>query len=482
MSVQAATSPTEIDSRTRGLLEAPLLRTLMKLAAPNAVVMVTQISIPLVEIYFIAKISIDALAGVSEVFPVLSLVGAISQGAVGGGVVSAIARTLGSGQRSEANNLVWYTVGIAVSLGLVTTAIVLSLGSVFYAAMGGRDLSLSSALTYSNLIFAGAVLIWLFNLLLAAIRGTGSLIVPLIVVCGGALLLLPLLPVLILGFGPIPGLGVTGGAIGILTYYAAGCLALITYLWGHRGVLAPRARPPMLRLRPIWEILRVGGMSALVSASTNITLATITGFVGAHGVAALAGYGAGSRLEFMLVSLSYGIGGPAGILIGTNIGAGNTDRALRVAWMGTLIAVLTAEAIGLAVAFWPMGLARRVQPRSIGHCRGLGISAHRRSLFRLLRHGLRALLRRARHRTDGLARNGSPCPRSYRRHRRRPGAACRDRPRRHLFRGRIGDDSVRLHQPAGSHFAGWVRGQRRTPRRDRCSRSMAASRRPKSPT
>jgi hypothetical protein len=46
-------------------------------------------------------------------------------------------------------------------------------------------------------------------------------------------------------------------------------------------------------------------MSTLVSASTNITLAIITGFVGSHGVAALAGYGAGSRLEFMLVSLSY---------------------------------------------------------------------------------------------------------------------------------------------------------------------------------
>jgi putative MATE family efflux protein len=337
------------------LLEAPILPTLLRLAAPNAVVMVTQISIPLVEIYFIAKISIDALAGVSEVFPVLSLVGAISQGAVGGGVVSAIARTLGSGERTEANNLVWYAVGIAVSLGLITTAIVLGLGSVFYAAMGGHDLSLSSALTYSNFIFAGAVLIWLFNLLLAVIRGTGNLIVPLIVVCGGALLLLPLLPVLILGFGPIPGLGVTGGAIGILTYYAAGCLALVTYLWGHRGVvLAPPARPPMLRLRPIWEILRVGGMSALLSASTNITLATLTGFVGTNGVAALAGYGAGSRLEFMLVSLSYGIGGPAGILIGTNIGAGNTDRALRVAWMGTLISVCTAEAIGLAVACWPM--------------------------------------------------------------------------------------------------------------------------------
>jgi Na+-driven multidrug efflux pump len=358
MSVQAAAPapslPAEIDGRTRTLLEAPPLRTLLKLAAPNAAVMVTQISIPLVEIYFIARVGVDALAGVSEVFPLLSLVGAISQGAVGGGVVSAVARTLGSGQRSEANNLVWCAVVIAVSLGVVTSAIVLGLGSVFYAAMGARDLSLAAARTYSNLIFAGAVLIWLFNLLLAVIRGTGNLMVPLIVVCGGALLLLPLLPVLILGFGQIPGLGVIGGAIGILAYYAVGSLMLIAYLWGHRGILTPPAKPPQLRFRPVWEILRVGGMSGLVSASTNLTLAIITGFVGTHGVAELAGYGAGSRLEFILVSLSYGIGGPAGILIGTNIGAGNAARGLRVAWMGTLIAVLTAETIGLAVACWPM--------------------------------------------------------------------------------------------------------------------------------
>ena len=83
------------------------------------------------------------------------------------------------------------------------------------------------------------------------------------------------------------------------------------------------------------------------SASTN-------SFAGSHGVAALAGYGVGSRLEFILVSLPYGIGGPAGILIGTNIGAGNTGRALRVAWIGTVVAVLMAEAIGLSAACWPM--------------------------------------------------------------------------------------------------------------------------------
>lgn len=343
----------EIDRRTRALLERPLLPTLLQLAVPNAAVMITQISVPLAEMYFIAKLGVDTLAAVSEVFPLVALVGAISQGAVGGGVVSAIARTLGHGRRDEASEFVWYATAIALGLGLITTAIILGAGPWFYARMGAQGPSLVAAVTYSNLIFGGAVLIWLFNLLLAAVRGTGNLVVPLAVVCGGAAVLMPLLPVLILGWGAIPASGVTGGAVGILVYYAGGSLALITHLWSRRGVLAPSARPPRLRLQPFWEILRVGGMSSLVSASTNLTLAIITGFVGTHGVAALAGYGAGSRLEFMLVSLSYGIGGPAGILIGTNVGASNSDRAVRIAWITILISMLTAETVGVLAALWP---------------------------------------------------------------------------------------------------------------------------------
>jgi Na+-driven multidrug efflux pump len=72
-----------------------------------------------------------------------------------------------------------------------------------------------------------------------------------------------------------------------------------------------------------------------------------------HGVAAVAGYGAGARLEFLLVPLTYGIGGPASILIGTSIGAGNGRRALRTAWVTIGLAVLIAEAIGLAAAAFP---------------------------------------------------------------------------------------------------------------------------------
>ena len=53
-------------------------------------------------------------------------------------------------------------------------------------------------------------------------------------------------------------------------------------------------------MAPALAVLRVGGMSAVVSATTNLTLAIVTAYVALGGVEALAGYGAASRLEFAL--------------------------------------------------------------------------------------------------------------------------------------------------------------------------------------
>jgi hypothetical protein len=87
---------------------------------------------------------------------------------------------------------------------------------------------------------------------------------PVVVVCGGALILLPLSPLLIFGFAPLPALGVAGAALAILLYYAVGSLIFASYLWGRYGVLRPAFLPPRLEWEPIREILRVGALSAIV--------------------------------------------------------------------------------------------------------------------------------------------------------------------------------------------------------------------------
>ena len=71
------------------------------------------------------------------------------------------------------------------------------------------------------------------------------------------------------------------------------------------------------------------------------------------GVEALAVYGAGSRLEFLLVPLAYGIGGPVGIVISANLGAGQIERAVRASWIGVVMASILTEGIGLAAAAFP---------------------------------------------------------------------------------------------------------------------------------
>jgi Na+-driven multidrug efflux pump len=238
----------EIDSRTKMLLEQPIAPMILRLAIPNATVMLVQILIGLVEVYFVSRTGVDALAGVAPVFPLVSLVVAVAQGAIGGGVVTTVARALGAGRIGTASEYAWYAVAFGVSLGLATTAAMLALGPNLYGQMGVSGNALEIAVSYSSTIFAGATLIWLFNLLMAVVRGTGNLQVPVIVVCGGALILVPLSPALIFGAFGYQGLGPSGGAVAMLVYYAFGTLAYAAYLWGRFGVLKPSFRLPKLSL------------------------------------------------------------------------------------------------------------------------------------------------------------------------------------------------------------------------------------------
>ena len=327
--------------------------TLLWLATPNVLVMFVQAAVGLIETYFVAKLGTEALAGVVLVFPVLMLMQMMSAGAVGGGISSAIARALGAGRRADADALALHALAIGVGFGLVFTLGVLGGGRWLYGAMGGSGASLAAALTYSNVVFSGAILIWVFNSLANVIRGTGNMAIPATVTCAGAAALIPLSPCLIFGWGPFPRLGVAGGAVAVLAFYVAGCIALGAYLRSGRSIVrlpfdGARLRWPLFR-----DILRVGAVAAVITVQTNLTIAIATGFVGRFGPAAIAGYGTGSRLEYLLVPLVFGLGGPLVAMVGTNIGAGQRDRAVRTAWTGAAIAAGLTELIGLCASFAP---------------------------------------------------------------------------------------------------------------------------------
>ncbi|WP_076997363.1 MATE family efflux transporter [Variovorax sp. KK3] len=342
-----------LDPRTRLLLEAPIAPTLLRLAFPNVLVMVAQASVGLIETYFIGKLGTDALAGMALVFPVVMLMQMTSAGAVGGGIASSIARALGAQRRDDADALALHAVVVATGFGLAFTVALLVGGPWLYARMGGEGASLAAALRYSHWVFAGAVLVWIFNALAAVIRGTGNMAVPARVTVGGVFFLVPVSPLLIFGWGPVPALGIAGGAIALLLYYLVGTLALVAYLRSTNSVLKLRVEGVRLQWPLFRDILRIGLVSSIATVCVNLSIGVATALSGHFGSGAIAGYGTGARLEYLLVPLVFGLGAPLLAMVGTCMGAGQRERALRATWVGVAMAFAMAEVVGLAAALFP---------------------------------------------------------------------------------------------------------------------------------
>jgi hypothetical protein len=164
----AAARDTALTPRTRILIEAPITVTLLKLAAPNVLVMIAQASVGLIETYFVGQLGTDALAGVSLVFPAVMLMQMMSAGVMGGGISSAIARALGAGHRADA------CAGAARAghRGDFRPRIYgcpIGRRPMALWVMGGSGAALDAALTCSNVVFRGAVLLWIYNSLANAI-------------------------------------------------------------------------------------------------------------------------------------------------------------------------------------------------------------------------------------------------------------------------------------------------------------------------
>jgi putative MATE family efflux protein len=345
--------PATMNPRTRALLEAPILPTLLRLGAPNVAVMLAQASVGLIETYFVGQLGTDALAGMALVFPLVMLMQTTSAGAMGGGIASAIARALGARRSDDANALVLHAIVVALGFGLLFSVAMIGGGRWIYTRMGGSGAALDAALAYSNWVFAGAVLVWLFNSLSAVIRGTGNMAFPALVTCAGVPLLVPLSALLIFGWGPVPALGIVGGAVALLLYYLLGSVALALYLWSPRSLLRPALRTTRLRWDLFSDILRVGLAGAVSTVSTNLSIVVVVALVGAFGSAAIAGYGTASRLEYLLIPLVFGFGAPLVAMVGTCIGAGQRERAMRAAWIGAALSFAMAQAIGLWAAAFP---------------------------------------------------------------------------------------------------------------------------------
>jgi putative MATE family efflux protein len=349
----AAPAPDAASARPRLLLEGPVFRTIIRLAAPNVVGSLAQISAGVVQMYFIGQLGVDALSGVTLVFPFLSLMQLVSSSGIGPGVSSAVARSLGAGRRADAEALVLNAVVLAIAFGIIFTVAELVLDRVLYRSLGGSDAVLAASLAYSHWVFGAAVLVWTLNLLVCALIGSGNTVVPQIAALF-FLVVVPLSPALMFGWGPLPRLGIAGAGLAFACYYIVATTALVGYFRSRHATLKLPLDLRLVEWRLLREILRVGGPSAVSTMIPAISLMLITAAVARFGTDAVAGFGIAMRMDYLLLPLYFGI--CAGVLpmVGANVGAGQIRRARLIAWTGALIGagIGSVAALFLYLAPW----------------------------------------------------------------------------------------------------------------------------------
>jgi putative MATE family efflux protein len=335
----------------RDLLEGPIAPTLLRLAGPVLVVLAVQTAVGVAETWFVSALGTSAIAGVALVFPLFMLMTMMSNGGMGGGVAAAVARAIGGGRRGDADALAVHAVVIAIICGAAFTAAAWLGAPWLFRALGADGETLRNALLYSNVIFAGAVPAWIANLLASALRGAGNVRVPATVTVSGAVATLALSPLLIFGWGVVPGFGVAGAGIAMVSFNLAAAAALALYLRSRGSPL--RLARVRLERRLFREILRVGLLSAVGTLVANLTVVVTTAFVTPFGRDALAGYGLASRLDYLLIPIVFALGTASVTMVGTNLGAGSAERARRIAWTAAFISMGVLECIGIAAALFP---------------------------------------------------------------------------------------------------------------------------------
>jgi len=333
------------------MLDGPIVPVLVKMALPTIGVMVAQTAVGIAETYYVGFLGTDALAGVALVFPIFMLMTTMSNGGFGSGVASSIARAIGAGRQRDADALVFHAIVLAIICGALFSGSILLGGPLLYRALGGRDASLAAALQYSNILFSGAVAVWIVNFIAAALRGSGNVKVPALTTLVGALVMIPLSPAFIFGFGPIPRMGIAGAGLAFNIYYAGALIAMLYYMRSGRSGLALAAT--RLEWRLFSDILKVGLPTAINAVQTNLCVILVTGAVGLFGTAAIAGYGTASRLDYVLIPILFGLSSAVLTMVGINVGAGNNRRAHRITLISGLIGAGITGAIGLIAAIFP---------------------------------------------------------------------------------------------------------------------------------
>jgi putative MATE family efflux protein len=306
-----------------------------------------------VDVFFVSRVSADAVATVGVTETMLTIVYTVAMG-LGIGATAVVARRMGEKNDEGAAQ----AAAQSIALGALVAGAVGAFGyfnaAPLMRAMGATPSMIESSLGYTQVMFAGNITVTLLFLINAIFRGAGDPAIAMRMLWIGNAINMVLDPILIFGLGPVPAMGVTGAAIATNIGRGVAVMLQLWMLGSGRSRIQITWRHVELVPSVMWNVCRLSGsgfLQILIDTSSYIGLVRV---IATFGSDALAGYTIGIRLVIFAILPAWGLSNAAATMVGQALGAKDPDRAEASAWTaGKYNAIVLGAVSVIFIVFAP---------------------------------------------------------------------------------------------------------------------------------
>lgn len=325
-------------------------RAIFMLSIPMILEMAMESLFAVVDIYFVGKVSTDAVTTVGYTETVLTLIYAVAIG-MSMAATAMVARRIGENKPREAAAAAMQVIYIGVAVSVIMGFVGVIFAADILRLMGGAPQLIASGLTYTRIMFGSNIVILLLFLLNAVFRGAGdaSIAMRALWLANGLNLILD--PILIFGLGPFPELGLQGAAIATSIGRGTAVLYQISVLFGKKSIIKITRHHMPIRLHIIRRLLTVsaGGVWQFLIASGSWIL--LMRIISEFGSQIVAGYVFAIRIIIFTILPSWGMANAAATLVGQNLGANQPERAELSVWRTAFLNMIFLFAISIIFFF-----------------------------------------------------------------------------------------------------------------------------------
>ncbi|QUJ75081.1 MATE family efflux transporter [Sulfitobacter albidus] len=334
----------------RDLTEGPIARALFVMSAPMSMGIFAVLSVGLADAYFLSKLGETELAAVGYIYPVTTAITSLSIG-LSAGANAAISQAIGAKEDGEATQrLGLHAISVGLLSGLAVAALFYLAYPLIFGAMGGADKVAEAIGQYAPfwaMSFPFLVLMMITN---AVFRAHGDSVTSAFTMIVQAVINIGLNPLLIFGMWGFPEMGMMGAAVATLVGRAIAASLAMAIAW-RRGMLGWCGAFLDGFVASVRRIVSVGAPAAFSNAINPAGMALVTAAVATVGDAAVAGFGAATRVQSMalvpLMALSAGIGPVVGQNWGADAQRRAQDAVHTAVWFCLGYGVLVALVLGL---------------------------------------------------------------------------------------------------------------------------------------